>query len=52
MAKCIPFPGVILPASSRSEDAIAGLLTDTAELIDEIELPKEFPPKESLDQLR
>ncbi len=33
--------------SSRSDEAVAQLVTDTTRLIDEIESAKEFPPKES-----
>jgi putative RecB family exonuclease len=33
--------------SSRSNDAIARLVTDTTRLIDEIELAQDFPPRES-----
>ncbi|MBI2979655.1 MAG: PD-(D/E)XK nuclease family protein [Chloroflexi bacterium] len=33
--------------SSRSDEAIARLVTDTTRLIDEIEAAQEFPPKES-----
>ena len=52
LAERIPFSAVILPAPSRSEEAISDLVADTTRLVDEIELPREFPPKESLDQIR
>jgi hypothetical protein len=42
LAKCIPFSELSLPALSRSEDAIVGLVTNATEIIGEIELPENF----------